>query len=153
MALKGSAQDLTPLRDSMISAASDYAMTDSSESLPSDSHYISHGHMDHGHMSHHHMGHGHSCFIRQTYRWLCHHKEIIRMALVVELVLCALFASVHLMWSCCLKTQSSEEDSSDAELKAPLIESASAYAPADELVIISPLWAHVIDSKSGISLV
>jgi hypothetical protein len=75
------------------------------------------------------------------------------MALVVELVLCALFVTVHLMWSCCLKAQSSEEDSSDAELKAPLIESASAYAPADERVIISPLWAHVIDSKSGISLV
>jgi len=128
-------------------------MTDSSESLPSDSPHSSHRHMDHGHMYHHHMGHGHSCFIRQTYRWLCHHKELIRMALVVELVLCALFVTVHLMWSCCLKAQSSEEDSSDAELKAPLIESASAYAPADERVIISPLWAHVIDSKSGISLV
>ncbi|KAL0049626.1 hypothetical protein WJX82_006235 [Trebouxia sp. C0006] len=76
MALKGSAQHLAPLRDSMISAASDYAMA-----------------------------------------------------------------------------QSSEEGSSDAELKAPLIESASAYAPADERVIISPLWAHVIDSKSGVSLV
>lgn len=153
MALKGSAQDLAPLRNSMISAASDYAMIDSPESLPSDSHHISRGHMDHGHMGHHHMGHAHSCFIRQTYRWLCHHKELIRMALVVELVLCALFASLHLMWSCCLKAQSSEEDSSDAELKAPLIESASAYAPADERIIISPLWAHVIDSKSGISLV
>ncbi|DBA86607.1 TPA: hypothetical protein ACH3X1_005076 [Trebouxia sp. C0004] len=138
MALKGSAQDLAPLRDSMISAASDYAMIDSSESLPSDSGHISHRHMDHGHMGHHHMGHGHSCFIRQTYRWLCHHKDLIRMALVVELVLCALFACVHLMWSCCLKAQSLEEGSSDAELKAPLIESASAYAPADERIIISP---------------
>lgn len=75
------------------------------------------------------------------------------MALVVEVVLCALFASVHLMWSCCLKAQCSEEGSSDTELKAPLIESAAAYAPADERVIISPLWAHVIDSKSGVSLV
>ncbi len=75
------------------------------------------------------------------------------MALVVELVLCALFATVHLMWSCWLKAHSSEGDSSDAELKAPLIESASAYAPADERIIISPLWAHVIDSKPGISLV
>lgn len=75
------------------------------------------------------------------------------MALVVELMLCAMFASVHLVWSSCLKAQSSQEGSSDAELKAPLIESASAYAPADERVIISPLWAHVIDSKSEISLV
>ncbi len=152
MALKGSAQDLAPLRDGMISAASDDAMVEASDSSPSDSRHTSHRHGDHGHMGHGHMGHGHS-FIRQTYRWLCHHKELIRMAVVVELLLCALFASVHLMWSCCLKAQSSEEGSSDAELKAPLIESASAYAPADERVIISPLWAHVIDSKSGISLV
>jgi len=75
------------------------------------------------------------------------------MALFVELVLCAMFAIVHMVWSCCVKTQSSGEDSSEAELKAPLIESASAYTQADERVIISPLWAHVMDSKSGISLV
>ncbi|KAL0021114.1 hypothetical protein WJX79_010125 [Trebouxia sp. C0005] len=75
MALKGSAQNLAPLRDSMISAASDYAMIDSSGALPSDSRHTSHRHGDH------------------------------------------------------------------------------AYAPADERVIISPLWAHVIDSKSGVSLV
>lgn len=152
MAVKGSAQDLAPLRDSMISASSDYATVDLAEPLSSGSHHMGH----HGHhMGHHghHMGHGHKCLIRQTYRWLCHHKEFIRMALVIELVLCLLFGIVHMVWSCCLKAQILEECSSESELKTPLIESAAAYAPADERVIISPLWSHVIDSKSGISLV
>ena len=127
----------------MISAASDYAMIDVDESSAHDSH----------HTSHHHMGPRHKCFIRQTYRWLCHHKELIRVALVVELVLCAVFGMVHLVWSCCITSQQQNEDDSPSDLKAPLIESASAYAPQDERMIISPLWAHVMDSKSNASLV
>ena len=71
---------------------------------------------------------------------------------MVEVLFCVLFVIVHMTWSCCLKTQSSEEASSNAELKAPLIESASAYMPADDRVIISPLWAHVMNSKSEVSL-
>ena len=104
-------------------------------------------------MGHHHMGHGHKCLFRQTYRWLCHHREVIRMALVIELVLCAMFAAAHLVWSCCLKTQSSDGVDIDSDLKAPLIESASSYTPADQKLTVSPLWAQVMQSKSDISLV
>ena len=125
----------------MISAANDYSMID--DVIPSEGF----------HMGHHHMGPGHKCLLRQTYRWLCHHREVIRMALVIELVLCAMFAAVHLVWSCCLKTQSSDDVEADSDLKAPLIESASSYTPADQKLTISPLWAHVMESKSGLSLV
>ena len=107
------------------------------------------------HMSHHHMGSGHRCLLRQTYRWLCQHREVIRTALVIELVLCAIFAAVHLVWSCCLKPQSSGDIDveSGSALKAPLIESASAYTSADQQMIISPLWARVMSSEPGVSLV
>ena len=125
----------------MVSAANDYGMLD--DMIPSPG----------SHMGSHHMGPGHKCLFRQTYRWLCQHREVIRMALVIELVLCAMFAAVHLVWSCCLKAQSSDDVESDSDLKAPLIESASAYTPADQKLIISPLWAKVIGSKSDISLV
>ena len=146
MAGKASAAELAPLRDSMVSASSDYAMDESF--LPSASY-----HMGHGHMGLHPMSHRHRCLIEQTFRWLCAHREVIRTALMVEVMLCVLFAAVHMIWSCCLKTQSSEQGSSNPELKAPLIESASAYMPAEDRVIISPLWAHVMNSKSEVSLV
>ena len=123
MAGKASVAELAPLRDSMVSASSDCAIGDSS--LPSASH-----HMGHGQMGLHPMSHRHSCLIKQTFRWLCVHRELIRTALVVEVLFCVLCAIVHMMWSCCLKTQ--EEGSSNAELKAPLTESASAYMPADD---------------------
>lgn len=118
----------------MMSTADDYDMID--DMLPSGGSHM--GHMDPGH----------KCLYRQAYRWLCHHREVIRTALVIELVLCAMFAAAHLIWSCCLKTQSAQADS-DLDLKAPLIESASSYIPDDQKLTISPLWAHVMQSQSG----
>lgn len=135
-----SRSELMSLGDALVTAADDYSMLGDMILL------------DDLHMDGHHMGPGHKCLFRQTYRWLCHHKDVIRMALVVELILCAVFAAVHLVWSCCVNTESNTEGAeSDSDLKAPLIESASAYTSADERMIISPLWAHVIDSKSGVS--
>ena len=132
-----SRSELMSLGDTLITAADDYNMLD--DMILSDD----------PHMDGHHMGHRHKCLFRQTYRWLCHHKDVIRMALVVELILCAVFAAVHVVWSCCVNTESSGD--AESNLKAPLIESASAYTTADEKMIISPLWAHVMDSKSGVS--
>ena len=132
-----SASELMPLRDSMMSTADDYNMIDGM--MPSGG----------SHMGHRHMDPGHNCLYRQTYRWLCHHREVIRMALVMELVLCAMFAAAHLIWSCCLKAQSSDDAEADSDLKAPLIESASSYIPDDQKLTISPLWAHVMKSQSG----
>lgn len=119
MAAKPSGTDLGPLRDSMISAASEYAMIDADESSKH---------------SQHHMHH--------------HHGQLIRTALVVELVLCFLFGIVHLVWSCCLKSHFADEDDAPSDLKAPLIKSAKDYPPQDGRVIISPLWAHVMESNS-----
>lgn len=136
-----SGSELMPMRQSLMSAANDYSMID--DVIPSEG----------SHMGHHHMGPGHKCLLRQTYRWLCHHREVIRVALVIELVLCAMFAAAHLVWSCCLKTHSSDDIEADSDLKAPLIESASSYTPADQKLTISPLWAQVMESKSGLSLV
>ena len=135
-----------PLRDSMISAAADYNMLD--DMIPSDG-----THMPALHMGHRHMGFRHKCLYRQVYRWLCHHKESIRTALIIELILCTLFAATHLIWSCCLKTRSLEGLESDAGLKAPLIESAAYYTADDHKTVISPLWAHVMGSKSEVSVV
>lgn len=132
-----SGTELTLLRDSTMSMADDYSMID--DTITSGG----------SHMGHHHMDPGHKCLYRQTYRWLCHHREVIRMALVIELVLCAMFAAAHLIWSCCLKAQSSDEVEADSDLKAPLIESASSYIPADQKLTVSPLWAHVMKSQSG----
>lgn len=129
-----SASELMP---STVSMVEDYDMID--DMLPSGG----------SHMGHHHMDPGHNCLYRQTYRWLCHHREVIRMALVIELVLCAMFAAAHLIWSCCLKAQSSDDVEADSDLKAPLIESASSYIPDDQKLTISPLWAHVMKSQSG----
>ena len=130
----------------MVSAANDFNMLN--DMLPSeDPHMVGHP------MGGHHMGHKHKCLFRQTYRWLCRHKEVIKMALVVELVLCAMFAAIHIVWSCCVKSQSSDDLESPSDLMAPLIESASAYTPDDQKMIVSPLWAHVMDSKSGVSVV
>lgn len=131
------------MRDSMTSVAMDFGMLDDIISKES------------GHMGSHHMAPGHKCLFRQMYNWLCHHRDVIRMALVIELMLCAMFAAGHLVWSCCLKPQSSGDIDveSDSDLKAPLIESASAYTSADQKMIISPLWAHVMESQSSVSLV
>lgn len=122
----------------MISAAMDYGMLDDMISA------------DEAHMGRHHMGPGHKCLFRKTYKWLCQHRDVIRTALVIELVLCAMFAAVHLVWSCCSKPQSSDDShvGLDSDLKAPLIESASSYMSADEKMTISPLWAHVVCSES-----
>ena len=136
-----SGSELMPMTDSIVSAANDYSMVD--DVIPSGG----------SHMGHHRMGHGQKCLFRQTYKWLCHHREVIRTALVIELVLCAMFAAAHLVRSCCLKTQSSNDVEADSDLQAPLIESASSYTSADQKLIISPLWARVMESKSGVALV
>lgn len=105
-------------------------------------------HMTHmgPHDSHvHHMGHhhaGHRCLVQKTYRWLCHHKAIIQLALAVELSLCAVFGIVHLVW-CFLAPAQPEEEDVESDLKAPLIEHASAYHQEGQTTI-SPLWAHVM---------
>ena len=152
-----SGPELMPMRDSMISAANDYNMLGDgilSEGSANDYNMLGDAILSEGsNMGHHHMGPGHKCLFRQTYRWLCHHREVIRMALVIELVLCAMFAAAHVVWSCCLKAQSSDDVEADSDLKAPLIESASSYNLADQKSTISPLWAHVMESKSGISQV
>lgn len=117
----------------MISAAMDYGMLDDMISA------------EEAHMGRHHMGAGHKCLFRKTYKWLCQHRDVIRTALVIELALCAMFAAVHLVWSCCCKPQSSDDVrvESNSDLKAPLIESASAYTSADQKMTISPLWARI----------
>ena len=137
------ADDLAAMRDSMISATADAAVEES---------FSSH-HPDHEHMHHmgHHMGHHkHRCLMQRTYRWLCHHKGFIQMALAVELVLCAVFGIVHLAWSCLAHEVG--PDDSESDLKKPLIEHASDYH-AEGQITISPLWAHVMDSKSAASVV
>ena len=137
------ADDLAALRDSMTSAAADAAVVDS----------FSPRHHGHVHHMGHHMGHHkHRCFMQKVYRWLCLHKGFIQMALAVELVLCAVFGIVHLAWSCLARGANSELDDSEEALKKPLIEHASAYHPEGHITI-SPLWAHVMDSKSAVSVV
>lgn len=132
------ADDLAALRDSMTAATADAAVVDSFPSRHHDHHR-------------HHMGHHkHRCLMQRTYRWLCHHKGFIQMALVVELVLCAVFGAVHLVWS--LLAREAEPETDDSDLKKPLIEHAAAYGQ-DGQVTISPLWAHVMDTRSAASVV
>lgn len=72
------------------------------------------------------------------------------MALVVELVLCAVFGAMHLVWS--LLAREAEPETDDSDLKKPLIEHAAAYGQ-DGQVTISPLWARVMDTRSAASVV
>lgn len=135
------ADDLAAMRDSMTAATADSAQVDS---FPA-----SHHHHDYHHR--HHMGHHkHRCLMQRTYRWLCHHKGFIQMALAVELTLCAVFGIVHLVWS--LLASRVESVVEDSDLKQPLIEHAADYHQEGQ-IIISPLWAHVMDPKSAVSVV